>query len=62
MLYTDCPWYRSRAFRGWYKAATGFAISALTGVMTWEAAGVSAAVALIAASYDIFFGPEGESA
>lgn len=54
----ETPWYRRSSVGALWKTCTGFAITALSGGMSWKDAGVAAGVALLGASYDILFGPE----
>lgn len=52
------PWYRRSSVAALWKTCVGFAITALSGGMSWEAAGVASGVAILGASTDILFGAD----
>lgn len=52
------PWYRRSSFRSLWKTVTGLAGSALSGLVTWRDAGIAAGLAVLASSWDIFFGED----
>ena len=55
---TPNPWYRRSSFKSLWKQVTALVVAALSGLTTWKAAGVGAAIAALVSSYDILFGEE----
>lgn len=52
------PWFKTSAFKAWWKSTTASLTIPATGGMTWKAWAISVGVALAAASYEMFFGTE----
>lgn len=52
------PWWKTSAFKAWWKSATASLTIPATGGMPWKAWAISVGVSLAVASYEIIWGPE----
>ena len=52
------PWWKTSAFKAWWKSATASLTIPASGGMTWKSWAISVGVSLAVASYEIIWGDE----